>query len=67
MNIAVILAAGKGTRVRHADKPKQYLDIGGKPILCHTVGKFLACKQIGGDGACIVGTEVLEASGGSGI
>ena len=46
MNIAVILAAGKGTRVRHADKPKQYLDIGGKPILCHTVGKFLAWKQI---------------------
>ena len=46
MNIAVILAAGKGTRVKHADKPKQYLDIGGKPVLCHTVEKFLACKQI---------------------
>lgn len=47
MNIAVILAAGKGTRIKHADKPKQFLDISGKPILCHTVDKFIANEQIG--------------------
>lgn len=46
MNIAVILAAGKGTRIKEADKPKQYLNIGGKPMLCYTVEKFLASKQI---------------------
>ncbi len=46
MIIAVILAAGKGSRVNGADKPKQYLDIGSKPMLCHTVEKFLACQQI---------------------
>lgn len=46
MNIAVILAAGKGTRIKHADKPKQYLEIAGKPVLLHTVEKFLVCEQI---------------------
>lgn len=46
MIIAVILAAGKGSRVENSDKPKQYLDINGKPMLCHTVEKFLACRQI---------------------
>lgn len=46
MIIAVILAAGKGSRVKNSDKPKQYLDINGKPMLCHTVEKFLACRQI---------------------
>lgn len=46
MIIAVILAAGKGTRIKNAEKPKQYLEIGGKPILVHTVEKFLTCNQI---------------------
>ena len=46
MIIAVILAAGKGTRIKNAEKPKQYLEIGGKPILVHTVEKLLACSQI---------------------
>ena len=46
MNIAVILAAGKGTRIKHADKPKQFLKVRGKPILCYTVEKFLASDLI---------------------
>ncbi len=46
MNIAVILAAGKGSRVKHTDRPKQFVEIGGKSILFHTVEKFIACKQI---------------------
>ena len=46
MIIAVILAAGKGSRVKRTDKPKQYLNIGEKPMLCYTVEKFLACRQI---------------------
>ncbi len=36
---ALILAGGIGTRVG-ADKPKQFIEIGGKPILIHTLDKF---------------------------
>lgn len=38
---AVIVAGGRGVRLG-ADKPKQFLEIGGKPILRHTVERFLA-------------------------
>ena len=37
---AVVLAGGVGARMGHQDKPKQYLEIGGKPILIHTLEKF---------------------------
>ena len=36
---ALILAGGIGTRVG-AGKPKQFIEIGGKPILIHTLDKF---------------------------
>ena len=39
MTHALILAGGIGTRVG-ADKPKQFIEIGGKPILVHTLEKF---------------------------
>lgn len=42
MVFAAILAGGKGSRMGHQDRPKQYLPLGDKPILVHTVGKFLA-------------------------
>lgn len=45
MNFAAILAGGKGTRMGNQDKPKQYLPLGGKPILVHTVGKFLVMSE----------------------
>lgn len=38
---AVIVAGGRGVRMG-ADKPKQFLEIGGKPILRHTIERFLA-------------------------
>ncbi len=38
---AVIVAGGRGVRMG-ADRPKQFLEIGGKPILRHTVERFLA-------------------------
>ena len=41
MNYAAILAGGVGSRMGNKDKPKQYLDLGGKPIIVHTVSKFL--------------------------
>lgn len=39
MNFGVVLAGGIGSRMG-ADKPKQFLEIGGKPIIVHTVEKF---------------------------
>lgn len=40
MIYAAILAGGIGSRMGSKDKPKQYLNIGGKPIIIHTVEKF---------------------------
>lgn len=40
MNIAIILAGGKGTRMGITDQPKQFIDIYGKPIVIHTLETF---------------------------
>lgn len=45
MNSAIILAAGKGTRMK-AGINKQYLNLRGKPILLHTLEVFFACDII---------------------
>lgn len=37
----VILAGGTGSRMGNVEKPKQYLDLGGKPVLMHTLEKFV--------------------------
>ncbi|MBR1864992.1 MAG: 2-C-methyl-D-erythritol 4-phosphate cytidylyltransferase [Lachnospiraceae bacterium] len=37
----VVLAGGKGTRMGNVEKPKQFMEIGGKPILIHTIEKFV--------------------------
>lgn len=36
-----ILAGGKGTRMGNTEKPKQFLNLGNKPILIHTLEQFL--------------------------
>lgn len=41
MIYGVILAGGIGSRMGNVDKPKQFLHIGKKPILVHTVEKFV--------------------------
>ena len=41
MIFAVILAGGTGSRMGSTDTPKQYLEIKGKPIINHTIEKFL--------------------------
>lgn len=46
MNIALILAAGSGSRMGNADKPKQFLPIYGKPLMIHTIEAFEAHDQI---------------------
>jgi 2-C-methyl-D-erythritol 4-phosphate cytidylyltransferase len=45
MNSAIIAAAGKGTRFG-AEKPKQFLEIAGKPLIVHTLEKFENCPSI---------------------
>lgn len=34
---AAILAGGSGTRMGNPEKPKQFLMLGSKPIIAHTV------------------------------
>lgn len=45
MNSAIIVAAGSGTRFGSAT-PKQFLEIGGKPLLIHTLERFENCGAI---------------------
>lgn len=45
MICAVIVAAGSGTRFG-SKIPKQFLEIGGKPLLIHTLEKFENCAAI---------------------
>lgn len=45
MNTAIIAAAGRGLRVG-SDKPKQFLQIHGKPIIIHTLKRFDLCPAI---------------------
>ncbi len=42
---AAILAGGAGVRMANPDKPKQFLMLGGKPILVHTIEKFCVCGK----------------------
>ncbi len=44
-NAALIVAAGRGSRMMR-DMPKQYLTLGGRTVLWHTVQAFLASEQI---------------------
>ncbi len=45
MNSAIIAAAGSGTRFG-AEKPKQFLEIAGKPLILHTLDRFENCSSI---------------------
>ena len=46
MVIAGIVAGGTGSRMGNSAVPKQFLEIGGKPIIIHTVEKFLVSPEI---------------------
>jgi 2-C-methyl-D-erythritol 4-phosphate cytidylyltransferase/2-C-methyl-D-erythritol 2,4-cyclodiphosphate synthase len=46
-NAVVIVAAGKGVRAASAgERPKQYLTVGGRPVLLHTLEAFLGHEAI---------------------
>ena len=46
MNIALIFAGGTGQRMNSRTKPKQFLELNGKPILIHTLENFEAHPEI---------------------
>ena len=46
MNTAIIVAAGRGKRFG-AEKPKQFLEILGKPLVVHTLERFENCPAVG--------------------
>ena len=46
MVYAEILAGGKGTRMGNTDMPKQFLMLGTKPIIIHTVEQFMINTNI---------------------
>jgi 2-C-methyl-D-erythritol 4-phosphate cytidylyltransferase len=51
MNIAIITAAGKGTRMK-LGFPKQYYAVEGKPLIAYTISSFQNSPKI--DGICLV-------------
>lgn len=46
MNIGVILAGGSGSRMGIVDKPKQFIDVYGKPVMVHTLETFDSHTEI---------------------
>lgn len=55
MNIAVIFAGGTGHRMNTKTRPKQFLELHGKPILVYTLEQFQRHGQI--DGIVVVCVE----------
>lgn len=45
MNVAIIAAAGQGTRVG-GKRAKQFLELAGVPVIIHTLKKFEQCAEI---------------------
>ena len=45
MNVAIVVAAGKGTRLG-GNQPKQFLELCGVPIIIHTLRQFERCVEI---------------------
>ena len=46
MIVAGIVAGGIGSRMGNSTVPKQFLSLAGKPIIIHTLEKFLACNEV---------------------
>ena len=43
--VAIILAAGAGKRMG-ADRPKQFLDLGGRSLILYALDAFEACSAV---------------------
>ena len=46
MIYGAVAAGGIGSRLGDTDRPKQFLPIGGRPVLVHTVDTFLGCSEL---------------------
>ena len=46
MNVAVIFSGGTGQRMNTKTKPKQFLELHGKPILVYTLELFQQSEKI---------------------
>jgi 2-C-methyl-D-erythritol 4-phosphate cytidylyltransferase len=44
--VAIIVAGGVGKRIGEGNLPKQFLTLGDKPVLVHTIEKFERCELI---------------------
>jgi 2-C-methyl-D-erythritol 4-phosphate cytidylyltransferase len=55
MNYALIFAGGTGRRMNTSDKPKQFLELHGKPIIIYTIEHFEKHRDI--DRICVVCLE----------
>lgn len=55
MNIAVVLAGGTGSRMGIVDRPKQFIEIYGKPVVIHTIEAFEINENI--DAICVICTK----------
>ena len=58
MNIAVILSGGSGSRMKGGNIPKQYIEVGGKSIICYCLETFQAHPMI--DAIVIVADEKYQ-------
>lgn len=58
MNVALIFAGGTGQRMNSKAKPKQFLELHGKPIILHTLEYFEEHEEI--ERICIVCLEGWE-------
>lgn len=45
MNLTILLAGGRGNRFS-SEKPKQYIEIAGKPVIVYTLEAFQRCEEI---------------------
>ncbi|MDR0992247.1 MAG: 2-C-methyl-D-erythritol 4-phosphate cytidylyltransferase [Ruminococcus sp.] len=52
MNFAILLAGGKGERIKGANEPKQFIKIGGKPLFAYALEAMGNCADI--DVICVV-------------
>lgn len=55
MNVAVIFAGGSGKRMNSGSRPKQFLELNGKPVIIYTLEIFENHPQI--DAICVVCLE----------
>ena len=48
MVTAMLFAGGIGARMKSSDLPKQFLEVGGKPIIVHTMEHFSNHRMVDG-------------------